>query len=80
MLRFGYSSSQNSNLHDGGTNVAVTAADTLHQAIEQKRDELYEIASEQSWTSPEVILVSQELDSLITHHVIPKYKKEQLNT
>ncbi|WP_214701938.1 MULTISPECIES: aspartyl-phosphate phosphatase Spo0E family protein [unclassified Exiguobacterium] len=60
--------------------MAVTAADTLHQAIEQKRDELYEIASEQSWTSPEVILVSQELDSLITHHVLPKYKKEQLNT
>ncbi len=77
MLRFGYSSSQNSNLHDGGTNVAVTAADTLHQAIEQKRDELYKIASKQTWTSPEVILVSQELDSLITRHVLSKHKKDQ---
>lgn len=80
MLRFGYSSTQNSNLHDGGTSVAVTAADTLHQAIEQKRDELYKIASKHSWTSPEVISVSQELDSLITRHVLSKHKKEQLHS
>ena len=80
MLRFGYSSSQNSNLHDGGTNVAVTAADTLHQAIEQKRDKLYKIASKHSWTSPEVISVSQELDSLITRHVLSKHNKEKLHS
>lgn len=60
--------------------MAVTAADTLHQAIEQKRDELYKIASKYTWTSPEVILVSQELDSLITRHVLSKHKKDQLNT
>jgi hypothetical protein len=80
VLRFGYSSSQNSNLYDGGTNVAVTAADTLHQAIEQKRDELYKIASKHSWTSPEVISVSQELDSLITRHVLSKHNKEKLHS
>lgn len=59
--------------------MAVTAADTLHQAIEQKRDELYKIASTHAWTSPEVILVSQELDSLITRHVLSKHNNDQLN-
>ncbi|WP_290770384.1 MULTISPECIES: aspartyl-phosphate phosphatase Spo0E family protein [Exiguobacterium] len=60
--------------------MAVTAADTLHQAIEQKRDELYKIASKHSWTSPEVISVSQELDSLITRHILSKHNKEQLQS
>ncbi|WP_215145284.1 Spo0E family sporulation regulatory protein-aspartic acid phosphatase [Exiguobacterium qingdaonense] len=59
--------------------MAVTAADTLHQAIEQKRDELYKIASKHAWTSPEVILVSQELDTLITRHVRLKHQKDQFN-
>ncbi|WP_370148040.1 aspartyl-phosphate phosphatase Spo0E family protein [Exiguobacterium profundum] len=60
--------------------MAVTAADTLHQAIEQKRDELYKIASKHSWTSPEVISISQELDSLITRHVLSKHNKEKLHS
>ncbi|QLQ21828.1 MAG: aspartyl-phosphate phosphatase Spo0E family protein [Paracoccaceae bacterium] len=60
--------------------MAVTAADTLHHTIEQKRDELYKIASKHSWTSPEVISVSQELDSLITRHVLSKHNKEKLHS
>ncbi|WP_214835113.1 aspartyl-phosphate phosphatase Spo0E family protein [Exiguobacterium sp. s36] len=59
--------------------MAVITAENLHYAIEQKRDELYEIASQQSWTSPEVIHVSQELDKLITRHVLAIYASEHLN-
>ncbi|OGX80428.1 spo0E like sporulation regulatory family protein [Exiguobacterium sp. SH31] len=59
--------------------MAVITAETLHYAIEQKRDELYEIASQYSWTSPEVIHVSQELDTLITSHVLSKQLTDNLN-
>lgn len=59
--------------------MAVITAENLHYAIEQKRDELYEVASQYSWTSPEVILVSQELDTLITCHVLSKYAPDNLN-
>ncbi|MCT4794296.1 aspartyl-phosphate phosphatase Spo0E family protein [Exiguobacterium alkaliphilum] len=64
--------------NDGGNKVAVITAENLHHAIEQKRDELYEIASQHSWTSPEVIHISQELDTLITRHVLLKHPEEQL--
>ncbi|WP_214823977.1 aspartyl-phosphate phosphatase Spo0E family protein [Exiguobacterium algae] len=60
--------------------MAVTAADTLHQAIEQKRAELYRIASQYTWTSPEVLHVSQELDSLINRHVLSNHTKDQLQS
>lgn len=59
--------------------MAVITAENLHYAIEQKRDELYEIASQYSWTSPEVIHVSQELDTLITSHVLLKHQLDNLN-
>ncbi|TCI24572.1 aspartyl-phosphate phosphatase Spo0E family protein [Exiguobacterium sp. SH3S2] len=59
--------------------MAVITAETLHYAIERKRDELYEIASQYSWTSPEVIHVSQELDTLITSHVLSKHLADNLN-
>ncbi|STO08005.1 aspartyl-phosphate phosphatase Spo0E family protein [Exiguobacterium aurantiacum] len=57
--------------------MAVITAENLHHAIERKRDELYEVASRHSWTSPEVIHISQELDTLITRHVLLKHPEEQ---
>lgn len=59
--------------------MAVITVENLHHAIEKKRDELYEIASQYSWTSPEVILVSQELDTLITCHLLSKHLPDNLN-
>lgn len=59
--------------------MAVTTAENLPYAIEQKRNELYEVASQHSWTSPEVILVSQELDQLITRHILDIYAPDHLN-
>ncbi|MCT4783551.1 aspartyl-phosphate phosphatase Spo0E family protein [Exiguobacterium himgiriensis] len=60
--------------------MAVITAETLHHAIERKRDELYKVASQYSWTSPEVIHISQELDKLITRHVLLKHPDEQLTS